>query len=183
MIFNAICALLYCLKGGEIMKPRRIAELAVLCAVSLVIFIVELQIPNPFPIPGIKLGPANVVAVYAVYRYKPYEVMLLVTVRILLASVFSGNFMALIYSFSGSVLCLLGMLLLRRVIDEKHLWLASVFGAVLHNTGQIIAALIVLQTPSVIAYYPFLIVSGCLAGAFTGLAAQLVTARLGRIIR
>ena len=158
MIFNAICALLYCLKGGEIMKPRRIAELAVLCAVSLVIFIVELQIPNPFPIPGI-------------------------TVRILLASVFSGNFMALIYSFSGSVLCLLGMLLLRRVIDEKHIWLASDFGAVLHNTGQIIAALIVLQTPSVIAYYPFLIVSGCLAGAFTGLAAQLVTARLGRIIR
>ena len=173
MIFNAICALLYCLKGGEIMKPRRIAELAVLCAVSLVIFIVEL----------IKLGLANVVTVYAVYRYKPYEVMLLVTVRILLASVFSGNFMALIYSFSGSVLCLLGMLLLRRVIDEKHIWLASVFGAVLHNTGQIIAALIVLQTPSVIAYYPFLIVSGCLAGAFTGLAAQLVTARLGRIIR
>ena len=78
------------------MKPRRIAELAVLCAVSLVIFIVELQIPNPFPIPGIKLGLANVVTVYAVYRYKPYEVMLLVTVRILLASVFSGNFMALI---------------------------------------------------------------------------------------
>ena len=137
MIFNAICALLYCLKGGEIMKPRRIAELAVLCAVSLVIFIVELQIPNPFPIPGIKLGLANVVTVYAVYRYKPYEVMLLVTVRILLASVFSGNFMALIYSFSGSVLCLLGMLLLRRVIDEKHLWLASVFGAVLHNTGHL----------------------------------------------
>ena len=108
---------------------------------------------------------------------------MLVAVRILLASVFSGNAAALIYSFSGSVLCLLGMLLLKRVIDEKHLWLSSVFGAVLHNTGQMLAALIMLQTPSLIIYYPFLLVSGCLAGAFTGLAAQLVSARLKKIIK
>ena len=165
------------------MKPRRIAELAVLCAVSLIIFIVELQIPNPFPIPGIKLGLANIITVYAVYHYKPYEVVLLVVVRILLASVFSGNFAALVYSFSGSVFCLLGMLLLKRIIDEKHLWLSSVFGAVLHNTGQMAAALVMLQTPSLIVYYPFLIVSGCLAGAFTGLAAQIVSARLKNIIK
>ncbi len=171
------------LTGGENMKPKRIAELAVLCAVSLIIFIVELQIPNPFPVPGIKLGLANVITVYAVYHYKPYEVVMLVAVRILLASVFSGNAAALIYSFSGSVLCLLGMLLLKRVIDEKHLWLSSVFGAVLHNTGQMAAALIMLQTPSLIIYYPFLLVSGCLAGAFTGLAAQLVSARLKKIIK
>ena len=70
------------------------------------------------------------------------------------------------------------MLLLKRWIDEKHLWMASVCGAVLHNTGQMAAALIVLQTPQIIVYYPFLLVSGCLAGAFTGLCAQLVTARL-----
>lgn len=165
------------------MKPRRIAELAVLCAVSLIIFIVELQIPNPFPIPGIKLGLANIITVYAVYHYKPYEVVLLVAVRILLASVFSGNFAALVYSFLGSVFCLLGMLLLKRIIDEKHLWLSSVFGAVLHNTGQMAAALVMLQTPSLIVYYPFLIVSGCLAGAFTGLAAQIVSARLKNIIK
>lgn len=165
------------------MKPRRLAELAVLCAVSLTIFIIELQIPNPFPIPGIKLGLANIVTVYAVYHYKPYEVALLVAVRITLGAVFSGNIMALLYSAAGSLLCLLGMLLLRRVIDEKHLWLASVFGAVLHNTGQMAAALLVLQTVQVLAYYPFLLVSGCLAGAFTGLAAQLVTSRLKKLDR
>lgn len=165
------------------MKPRRLAELAVLCAVSLTIFIIELQIPNPFPIPGIKLGLANIVTVCAVYHYKPYEVALLVAVRITLGAVFSGNIMALLYSAAGSLLCLLGMLLLRRVIDEKHLWLASVFGAVLHNTGQMAAALLVLQTVQVLVYYPFLLVSGCLAGAFTGLAAQLVTARLKKLDR
>ncbi|MBR1731384.1 MAG: Gx transporter family protein, partial [Ruminococcus sp.] len=123
-------------------------------------------------------GLANIITVYMVYRYKAYEVTAVVFVRILLGSVFSGNFMALIYSIAGSFFCLLGMLLLKKVIDENRLWLSSVFGAVLHNTGQIIAAVLLLQTPSIIAYYPFLIVAGCLSGAFTGLCAQLVVKRL-----
>lgn len=160
------------------MKAKRIAELSVLTAVSLIIFIVELQIPNPFPIPGIKLGLANIITVFAVYHYKAYEVAMIVTVRLLLGSAFSGNFMALIYSASGAFLCLIGMLLLKRIIDEKHIWIASVFGAVLHNTGQMIAAVIVTQTVEIVAYYPFLLVSGCLAGAFTGLCAQLIMPRI-----
>ena len=161
-------------------KPdaKRLALLGILTAVALIIFIVELQIPNPFPIPGVKLGLANIVTVYAVYRYRPSEVAVMTGVRILLGSVFSGNIMALLYSACGSLLCLLGMLLLRRVIDEKHLWLASVFGAVLHNTGQMAAALLVTQTPSLLFYYPFLLVSGCLAGLFTGLCTQLILPRI-----
>ncbi len=161
-------------------KVRKLTELAVLTAVSLIIFVIELQIPNPFPIPGIKLGLANIITVYAVYHYKAHEVAAMVAVRLLLGAVFSGNFMALIYSASGAFLCLVGMLLLRRFIDEKYLWIASVLGAVLHNTGQMAAALIVTRTAQLLLYYPFLIVSGCLAGAFTGLCAQIVTARLKR---
>ena len=159
-------------------KVRRLTELAVLTAVSLIVFIVELQIPNPFPIPGIKLGLANIITVYAVYHYRAHEVAATVAVRLILGAVFSGNLSALLYSASGAFLCLVGMLILRRFIDEKHLWLASVFGAVLHNTGQMAAALLVTQTVQLLLYYPFLIVSGCLAGAFTGLFAQLITARI-----
>ena len=159
-------------------KVRKLTELAVLTAVSLIIFVIELQIPNPFPIPGIKLGLANIITVYAVYHYKAHEVAAMVAVRLLLGAVFSGNFMALIYSAAGAYLCLAGMLVLRRWIDEKHLWMASVFGAILHNTGQMAAALIMLRTPQLLLYYPFLLVSGCLSGAFTGLCAQLITSRL-----
>ncbi len=108
------------------MKPKRLAELAVLTAVSLIIFIIELQIPNPFPIPGVKLGLANIITVYAVYHYKAYETAMIVAVRLILGSVFSGNVSALIYSAAGSTLCLIGMLLLRNVIDERHIWLSSV---------------------------------------------------------
>ncbi len=160
------------------MKAKRLAELGVLTAAALIIFIIESWIPYPFPIPGIKLGLANIITVYAVYQYRAFEAAAVLFVRIVLGAVFGGNLYALIYSLAGGVLCLLGMLLLKKVIDEKHLWLASVFGAVLHNTGQIIAAMILLQTPAIIAYYPFLIVAGCLSGAFTGLCAQLVSKRL-----
>ena len=163
------------------MKPKRLAELALLTAAALIIFIVELQIPNPFPIPGIKLGLANIITVYAVYRYRPYEAAMIVAVRLLLGSVFSGNITALIYSAAGSFLCLLGMIPLSRVIGEKHIWMASVLGAVLHNTGQMAAALLVMRTPQLLTYYPFLLVSGCLAGAFTGLCAQIVINRMKKI--
>ncbi len=159
-------------------KVKRLTELSVLTAVALIIFVVELQIPNPFPIPGIKLGLANIITVYAVYRYKPYEAAAITVVRLILGAVFAGNFAALIYSASGAALCLIGMLILRRFIDEKHIWISSVFGAILHNTGQMAAALIITQTPQLLAYYPFLLVSGCLAGAFTGLCAQIVISRL-----
>lgn len=159
-------------------KVKRLTELSVLTAVALIIFVVELQIPNPFPIPGIKLGLANIITVYAVYRYKPYEAAAITVVRLILGAVFAGNFAALIYSASGAALCLVGMLILRRFIDEKHIWISSVFGALLHNTGQMAAALIITQTPQILAYYPFLLLSGCLAGAFTGLCAQIVISRL-----
>lgn len=162
------------------MSVKRLARLAMLTAVALIIFIVELQIPNPFPIPGIKLGLANIITVYAVYHYRAAEVAMIVGVRILLGSVFSGNFMALLYSACGSFLCLLGMLLLKKVISERYVWLASIFGALLHNTGQMAAALLVTQTPSLLMYYPFLVVSGCLAGLFTGLCAWLLIPRLKR---
>lgn len=149
-----------------------------LTGVALIIFVVEMQIPNPFPIPGIKLGLANVITVYAIYRYRAQEVFMIVLARILLASIFGGNMMAFLYSFAGSILCLAGMLPLKRIIDEKHIWISSVFGAVLHNIGQTALAVVILGI-GVLVYFPFLLVSGCLAGAFTGCCAQLVIKKLG----
>ncbi len=162
---------------------RKLTELALLTAAALIVFVIELQIPYPFPIPGIKPGFANIITVYAAYHYRAHEVVMIAAVRILLGAVFTGNLTALIYSAAGTALCLLGMLPLRKIIDEDHIWMTSVIGAVLHNTGQMAAALILMQTPQLLIYYPFLIVSGCLAGAFTGLCAQLVTKRLNQARR
>ena len=144
-----------------------------LTAVALIIFVVELQIPNPIPIPGAKLGLVNIITVYAVYQYRAKEVFLIVIVRNLLGAFFSGNMMALLYSLASGLLCLTGMLFLKKVIPQKYIWLCSVFGAVFHNLGQTIVACLIAGW-GMLAYFPFLLVSGCLAGAFTGGCAQLV---------
>lgn len=83
------------------MKVKKLTELALLTAIALIIFVIELQIPNPFPIPGVKLGLANIITVYAVYHYRATETLSIVLARILLGSFFSGNMMALMYSLSG----------------------------------------------------------------------------------
>lgn len=159
------------------MNVKKLTKLAMLTGVALIIFVIELQIPNLFPTLEIKLGLANIITVYVIYHYHPGEVMMIIFCRIFLAAVFSGNMMTLAYSFSGSVLCLVGMLLLKKIIDENHIWIASVFGAVLHNIGQIVIAVLVIGT-GVLVYLPFLLVSGCLAGAFTGGCAQIVLRRM-----
>lgn len=151
-----------------------------LTALALIIFTVELQLPTLAPIPGMKLGLANIVTVYAVYSFSAGETAMLVVVRVLLGALIAGNLMSLAYSLAGGLLCLAGMLLLRRVIDRKHIWVCSVLGAVLHNIGQTAAAVVLMQTRTVIAYLPFLLLSGCAAGALTGMAAQLVTGRMDK---
>lgn len=159
------------------MKIKRLTELSLLTAISLIIFVVELQLPNLSPIAGVKLGLANIITVYAVYRYKWSEAALVLLTRILLGALFTSNPSAIIYSLAGGILCLLGMLPLKKIIPLKHLWLCSVFGAVLHNIGQTAAAMLVMKSSAVLLYLPPLILSGCAAGAVTGLAAQLVLKR------
>ena len=151
-----------------------------LTAFALIIFTVELQLPTLAPVPGMKLGLANIITVYAVYSFSAGETAMIVVVRVLLGSLIAGNMVSLVYSLAGGLLCLAGMLLLRRVIDKKHIWVCSILGAVLHNIGQTAAAIVMMQTKTVIAYLPFLLVSGCIAGALTGMAAQLVVSRLNK---
>ncbi len=160
------------------MSTKRIAELGMLTSLALIIFTVELRIPNIIPVPGVKLGLANIITVYAVYHYSAGETAMILLCRILLGSVFSGNVSSLLYSASGAVACLAGMLVLRHVFSENQIWICSIFGALLHNAGQITAAAVIMKTVSVTAYFPVLAVSGAIAGAFTGMCAMFVLKRL-----
>lgn len=161
---------------GAPKTASRLTRLAMLTTLALIIFVIELQIPNPIPIPGVKLSLANIITVYVVYRYTAREAAMVVLARVLLAAIINGNMSALIYSLAGSALCILGMLAVRRILTGRYLWLSSVIGAILHNTGQMIAALLI-AGHSALVYYPFLLVSGCLTGAFTGICAQLILRR------
>lgn len=163
------------------MDIKKLTRMALLTTVALIIFMVEAQIPSPIPIPGIKLGLANIVTVYAMFALSPGQTLAILVCRVFLGSVFSGQLMTLFYSMGGGLLCWLIMLLLRRILSKKQLWVAGVFGAIFHNIGQIIVAILLTRTPGLVAYLPILMVSGILTGAFTGLCAQFLLARLDQI--
>lgn len=160
------------------MDIKKLTRMALLTAVALIIFMVEAQLPPLAPIHGIKLGLANIVTVYAMFALSPGQALAILVCRVFLGSVFSGQLMTLFYSMGGGLLCWLVMLLLRRSLTKKQLWVAGVIGAVFHNVGQIAVAIALTRTPGLIVYLPVLTVSGILTGAFTGLCTQFLLARL-----
>lgn len=153
---------------------KHMVMLALFTAIALTIFVVEAQIPVPVPIPGVKLGLANVITLIVLVVYRPRDAFAVLVMRILLGALFTGAPVSIIYSLSGGILCFLGMALLCKLLHRKHLWFISIIGAILHNAGQIAAAMAVMQSVQVIAYFPFLLVTGCITGLFTGLVAGWV---------
>lgn len=160
------------------MSAKKLTQLSLLIAVALILYIIELRLPSPIPIPGVKLGLANIITVVAIYRFKPHETAMLVTARVILGSLFAGSMSAFLFSACGAGFCLCGMYLLKKFLSGKNIPLCSILGAMFHNIGQITAAVCIMQSFSVLAYLPILIVTGCIAGLFTGLCAQSVERRL-----
>lgn len=158
---------------------KQLTTMALLTAIALAIHVAEAQIPPFVAIPGVKLGLANIVTVYAAFSIGGGAAAMILIVRILLGSMFGGGVVSLLYSLAGGILCLLVTLLLRRTLTVRQIWVAGVFGAVAHNIGQILVAIVVTGTPSIVSYLPILLISGVLTGIFTGLAAQAVVNRLG----
>ena len=160
-------------------KPaRRVTRMALLTAIALTIFMAEAQIPNPIPVPGIKLGLANIVTVYAMFVLGPADTLMILVSRVFLGSVFSGQMMTFLYSLSGGLLCYVAMLFLRLVLTKNQIWVCSCIGGACHNLGQLAAAMVVLRTTVVIFYLPHLVLAGLCAGLFTGLCAQFLIRRL-----
>ena len=160
----------------------RVARLALLTAIALTIFLVEAQLPAA-PIPGVKLGLANIVTVYAVFALGPRDALMVLCARVFLGAVFSGQMMTLLYSGSGGLLSWLALCLLCRLLDRKQMWLASPVAGMCHNVGQLLAAAGVMRTWAVLAYLPYLVLAGLLAGLFTGVAAQALIGRMEKLGR
>ncbi len=162
------------------MKLKKLIRLALLTAVSLILFLVENQIPAPVPVPGVKLGLGNIIVVCVLFLYGRKEALAVLLVKVVLSAILTGNLGALVYSLAGGLLSLGVMCLLRGLLSDRQLWAGSVVGAMFHNLGQLLAAMAVAVTPGLIAYLPVLLLSGMITGLFTGLAAQAVVARLKR---
>ena len=147
--------------------------LALFTAIALTIFVLESLVPPPLPIPGVKLGLANVITLILLCCMRPSDALTVLLLRILLGSIFTGQMVSFSYSLAGGVLCFLVMWGLLKLLNRRFIPLVSIFGALAHNIGQIMIAILMTSTPGVIAYLPILMISGAATGLFTGFCAQV----------
>lgn len=161
-------------------KTKKLALMAMLTAASLIVFVIEAQIPAPVPVPGVKLGLANVITLVAMLLLGRREAGLILLVRIAMGSVFAGGVSGFIFSICGGVLAYAVMCLTVRAFPLKMLWVVSALGAVAHNIGQLIAAVAITKTAALLVYAPVLLASGIVTGVFTGLAATYLLIRLDK---
>ena len=159
------------------MKIRKLTTMAMLCAVALIIFVVEAQIPALVPIPGIKLGLSNIIPVFAVFTLGSWEAAMILAVRIFLGAVFAGNFSTILYSAAGGALAILTTIGLKKLLKEAQLWVAGCLGAIAHSIGQMAMAIAITQTPGLAIYLPIMIGCSIVTGSFTGLCAQFLVKR------
>ena len=158
----------------------KVAYFGVFTALALIFSYVETLIPIQLGIPGVKLGLANLIIVIALYKMSLKETYLLSVTRVVLSGFIFGNLFSIIYSLAGGLLSLTVMALLKKRGGYSVMGI-SVAGGVFHNIGQLVIAMIVVETYSVIYYVPVLLVAGVVTGLLIGIASGEMIKRLVNI--
>ena len=151
---------------------NKTAYFGVFTSLALILSYVETLIPISFGIPGIKLGLANLVIVIVLYTYGEKEAFLLSVTRILLSGFLFGNLSMILYSMAG-IFSLAIMVLLRK-IGGFSIQGVSIAGGVFHNIGQLLLAMMIVETYQVWYYFPVLLVSGLVTGLLIGIVSSEV---------
>ena len=162
-------------------RKNRAAVFGVFTALALIFSYVELLIPINFGIPGAKLGLANLVIVIVLYKTDWKEALLLSVVRIILAGFLFGNLFGILYSLAGGILSLAVMTLLKKTCAFSVIGV-SMAGGVSHNVGQLIIAMLVVETYAVGYYLPVLLITGLITGTLIGIAGREMLKRIDRIV-
>lgn len=160
---------------------KKVALNGLLISLALVLAFMERFIPLGLiiPIPGIKLGLANIVTMFALFYLDFRSAAIITVLRCTLAALMFGGMSSLLFSLSGAFLALLTMALMKRGYEKAFtLFGISIGGAAMHNTGQIIVAGIMMKNTAVYAYLPLLL----FAALLTGLLTATVSFNLFRII-
>ncbi len=163
------------------LTTRQLTLCGVLTTLALALSVAENQIPltMAIPIPGIKLGLANIVTVFALYALGPARAILILLARCTLGALFAGNMNALLFSLMGG-LAAMGMMILLSRLRALSVYGVSIGGAAAHNCGQIAAAVLTLGNTAPLYYLPILLGVSLFTGAFTGLVAACLFRALDR---
>lgn len=159
------------------MKTKELTLYALLISAAMILSYVESLLPVFAAVPGVKAGFANIVIIFALYKMGNKAAVLISLLRIFLSSLLFGNMFAMAYSIAGAILSLSTMIFLKNT-NKLSIITVSIVGAVMHNLGQTVVAVFVLQTKGLMYYMAPLTLSGVCAGALIGIAAALVTERI-----
>lgn len=164
-------------------KNFRLVFMGLLTAQALVLYVIESMIPLPFFAPGAKLGLTNLVTVIALYMFqRKRDVFLIIFMRLLLSSLFSGSMSTFLFSVAGATLSFLVMVVVKEFGKNSVSILGvSASGAVFHNVGQLTVASFVLSTPSLFLYLPILTFTGIGTGIFIGITANYIVAHMSKL--
>ena len=153
---------------------RRVAMLSVLCAMGLITFMIESLFP-PLFLPGAKMGLSNIFSMLTVFLLGVPDAIVLVAVRTVLGSMFTGNMSTLIYSLTAGLVSVLATSAMVEFLYPKISVIAvSVVAAVLHNLTQNVVFCLVSNTPEMFAYMPWLALLGVVAGIIVGFAVWFI---------
>lgn len=159
-------------RRGSTQSVRWLTRMALLTAVAVVLGYIEHLIPMPGSIPGIKLGLANTVLLYAIYLLDAKNAFLLMVLKVGLSGLMYGGVSAMMFSFGGGLCSLVMMLLIKKLGGGVSIIGVSVVGAVFHNVGQTAVAAFMVNTAALMGYVPFLLVAAVVTGVLTGIAAK-----------
>lgn len=160
---------------------NKTAFMGLLLAFALILSYVETLIPFQTGIPGVKLGLANLAVVLCLYLFTWKETILLTTLKAILSGLLFGNLFMIIYSLAGAWISCIIMIILKRT-GWFHVPIVSVAGGVMHNMGQLLIALFVVETYSIFYYIPVLMIAGLLTGFVIGSVAALVLPYIQNIV-
>jgi heptaprenyl diphosphate synthase len=156
---------------------RKLTLLSVLTAAALILSYAESVLPPLFPsIPGIKVGLPNIVIIFVLYRMDVRSAISVSLVRICIAALLFGSPLSFVYSLAGAFLSLTVMALLKKLNILSTVGV-SIAGGILHNMGQILAAMLLLQTVQIGYYFLILAMTGTISGLFIGLCGAFMIAR------
>lgn len=156
-----------------------IVTAGLLAAAAVVLHIFEGMLPPVSAIPGVKLGVANSVTVFAAYYLNFGFAAAIQIVRILLGALLSGQMLSAMYSLAGGIFALAVIGLLR--LKPGQMWAVSAFSAIANSLGQIAVAYFVMRSGGVFAYLPHMIIASIICGTLTGLCARGAYIKLRRI--
>lgn len=153
----------------NINRTRKLTHLAMLLALTVVLSIFEGMIPNVVPVPGVKIGLANIAVMYSLLFYGKKEAVLLNVAKAALGFAARGAISGFL-SLCGGLLSIAVIVVISSVFKKKISYiLLSVAGAVFHNIGQLIAVYFIMDNYDLFYYLPILIISGVIMGIITGI--------------